>query len=208
MTQHEKSARTWKTWHVLAAAGFMLVIGIAVGASTGDVTDDAAVAAPAAPETEPPTTPTAEATVTPTAQATTPSPSPDRTLPPAARERVFAQVFEDSRLDFAEAIESDFGPSDVDSVDAFTYDADSKLIRLAVTSAYNGEDIRRDVAWAITRAMAGLYAPDGLTGSTGVAPDFELSVGFGVDYRCTGEFMLQLVDRQVTRDVWDSDCRL
>lgn len=200
-----KSPTAWKTGHLVATGLVALLVGIGVG-SAGNEPADADLAAEPAPTETVTVTETAEPepaeTVTVTETVTEQEPSPA----PTSEAEVFARIFDENRLDLAEAIESDFGPSDVESVDAFTFDPDTTTIRLAVTSAYNGQEIRRDVAWALTRATALLYGPDGLGGSTGVYPTFDLSVGPGATYTCSGDFMQQLVARTVTRDDWQSSC--
>lgn len=127
----------------------------------------------------------------------------------ASREQQLSAVaaaFEAIRVGLADAIESD-NQVDVASVDRLEFDQSGPTIVMNATSRYTTERILRDGAWAVTKSMQPFWSANNLASVPDVIPSFRLTLST-VRYQCSGAFMVQLAQLRVSRDDWESQCRL
>jgi len=124
---------------------------------------------------------------------------------------VFPAVFDSTRLGFIEVLGELYS---VESVDSYIYDAETGTVELDVTSTYLSEDNRRDGAWEITRLFgSSVYSTlndggDWLLDDPRFAPALSVTASSEVAYKCDGETMRLLGEVQLSRDDWESACRV
>ncbi|HVE45519.1 MAG TPA: hypothetical protein VNA57_02065, partial [Acidimicrobiales bacterium] len=177
--------RGWPTW---AQAASWVVLGLVIlGAAvtppeadkaTDVVADTATTATPA---------PAAPATATPRTTRTTAA----RTL--SEQITIISNRFDGMRESLAEAIESDFGPSDVQSVDRLVFDPAVPAVLVDLTSAYRGEELVADAAWEVRRSMVAVWQIDTFTEFPDAAPALHLTINDQA-YQCPAAFMIRLSD--------------
>lgn len=130
-------------------------------------------------------------------------------MTPEQNEAIYVASLAEMRLELADAIEEDFGPSDVETVDSIQFaEGDSSVLAIEATSAYSTEEIVQEVLWAVTRALAPvLYGQDGLgqwTEGWG-GPALRLTLNSSTA-ECSAEFMGRMVERAAGLDDWESEC--
>jgi hypothetical protein len=127
------------------------------------------------------------------------------------RTLVFPAVFDSTRLGFIEIIGD---VSSVESVDSYLYDPETGTVQLDATSVYGFAGNIRDTAWEITRLFgAGVYSPIGddgswLSESPRFAPALRITLSSEVGYDCDGDTMRLLGEVKLSRDEWESICRI
>lgn len=128
-----------------------------------------------------------------------------------ARTLVYPVVFDSTRLGFIEILGELYS---VESVDSYVYNAETGTVELDATSTYLSEGNVRDAAWEITRLFGStVYSTldDGgswLLDNPRFAPALRVTLSSEVAYECDGETMRLLGDVQLSRDNWESTCRV
>jgi hypothetical protein len=128
-----------------------------------------------------------------------------------ARTLVYPVVFDSTRLGFIEILGELYS---VESVDSYVYDPETGTVQLDATSTFLSQDNVRDAAWEITRLFgSSVYSTldDGgswLLDSPRFAPALRVTLSSEVAYECDGETMRLLGDVQLSRDNWESTCRV
>jgi hypothetical protein len=126
------------------------------------------------------------------------------------REFVFPTVFESTRTVFIGAIND---LTAIESVDLYSYDPSSGTVNLDATPAFDFDEGVRDDAWAIFRIFAkALYLEDSdndawLVSEPRFAPNFRVTISTAT-YDCAGEVMRGLASAMLSRDGWESTCRV
>ena len=128
-----------------------------------------------------------------------------------ARTLVYPVVFDSTRLGFIEILGELYS---VESVDSYVYNAETGTVELDATSTFSSEGNVRDAAWEITRLFGStVYSTldDGgswLLDNPRFAPALRVTLSSEVAYECDGETMRLLGDVQLSRDNWESTCRV
>jgi len=126
------------------------------------------------------------------------------------RESVFPIVFDSTRAGFIAAL-TDL--TIIKSVDLYTYSPESGTVTVDATPAYDFDEGVRDDAWEIFRSFAGvLYLQDSeneswLFNEPRFAPNFRVTLTTAT-YECDGEVMRSLASSMLSRDDWESTCRV
>jgi hypothetical protein len=117
----------------------------------------------------------------------------------------FPIVFNATRQDIINVIEDD---SLVVSVDTLAYDPDSATVLIALTPTYDFDSGVRDDAWLFMQAFA-IFFDDGNWSDpdTGFAPSFDMTITTA-RYRCDSQTMKDIASGGVTREQWESACRV
>lgn len=190
-----------KVGMVLGALFLASIAASALGDS--DTESDAAPTTPAAETTttESETTTTAQATTTTLAETTT-----SLTLTPDVLQSVFSRALEETRRDFVSAAEDLFV---VESVDLFEYDVETDFLTLDVTPAFDFEPGVRDDAWELTRAFAIIWEVVVPADAVDIwsGPNWRVVVSTAT-YECSADAMRRLADARLSRDQWESECRV
>ena len=128
-----------------------------------------------------------------------------------ARTTVFPVVFDSTRLVFIQTIEELYS---VESVDSYVYDPESATVRLDATSVYASSGNVRDAAWEIARLFgSSVYSSLGDNGTwlldnPRFAPGLRVTLSSEVAYDCDGETMRLLGEVKLSRDDWETACRI
>jgi|GEM_PF-4910452 len=126
------------------------------------------------------------------------------------REYVFPITFESTRAGFIGAI-TDL--SVIESVDLYTYSPDSGTVTIDATPAFDFDDGVRDTVWTIFRTFAGNLYLEGdesggwLSSEPRFAPNFRVTISTAT-YECDGEVMRSLASSMLSRQDWESTCRV
>lgn len=202
-----------KLWKERSAKGKAGVVG---GAVVALFVIAAAFSDPPAEEEAAPTTTAAAAETTAAPADTTTTAAPTTTEAPQTTttftftaetlRSIFAAALEGNRRDFVNAAEDLFI---VESVDFFEYDPSTDLLTLDVTPAYNFEPGVRDDAWELTRGFAAIWDLTVPSDTLDVweGPNWRVVVATAT-YECSANVMQRLADARLSRDQWESECRV
>lgn len=184
---------------VLGALFVLSVVASALGDSDGE--SDTAPATTSAPTTVAGETTTTAVETTTTAEATTTSTTE---LTPESLRRLFAGAFDGTRQDFIEAAEDLLV---VESVDFFEYDPTTDVLTLDVTPAFDFDSGVRDDAWELTRAFSAIWGNFSEYQAIWPGPTWKVIVSTAT-YECAPEAMVALVDSRLSREQWETQCRV
>jgi hypothetical protein len=126
------------------------------------------------------------------------------------RESVFPIVFNSTRAGFIEVL-TDL--TIIESVDLYTYSPESGTVTVDATPTFDFDEGVRDDAWEVFRSFAGaLYLEDSENGDWLVseprfAPNFRVTISTAT-YECDGEVMRSLASSMLSRQDWESTCRV
>lgn len=182
--------------------GALLVVSVVASAlGDSDTESDAAPTTTAAPTTIAGETTTTVAETTTTAEATT---TTTAELSSESLRQLFAGAFEGTRRDFIGAAEDLFV---VESVDFFEYDATTDVLTLDVTPAFDFDSGVRDDAWELTRAFSAIWENFSEYQDIWPGPTWRVIVSTAT-YECAPEAMTALVDSRLSREQWETQCRV
>ncbi len=189
--------RQWSTTTkvVITAAVAGLIIFVLLSAA-GDSSEQGLVATGPIPTTDAPSV----------ASTTLPADDVDVVLTSDDyRQYLFPMVFDATRAGLIEILEDD---DLIASVITMAYDPDTAVVAVDIVPAFDFDSGVRDDAWAIMQAFGTLYDDDvWFDPDTGFAPGLDVTISTA-RYQCDANTMLRISDGAVTRDQWESTCRL
>ena len=98
------------------------------------------------------------------------------------------------------------GQSGVQSVDIVRLDLEPDVFVVDITSRYESDDIRRDLAWEPGRAIAEFWdVEDAVFRHPDWSPAFRLTVS-GIRHDCPAELMGRLADVLASQTDWETGC--